>query len=216
MPETLNESPRPSQADIESARGRPFEAEEGRSLAAGQAFVSALRVDLWALLRRLGRTFWSVSQRETQASPISRKRSALRRAIGGLTKTIAFVAVLGSVTMVGAMFWVLHDLPAERSVAGNGEASFLVEAADGEMLGRVGPLKMVDAARSDFSDNLVNAVISIEDRHFYSRPGFDPQGILTTVGRNIAGILEGGSTITEQLLKMRILGHERTLPHKFG
>ena len=216
MPEILNEFPRPGQADIESPRCRPFEAEEGRSLAAGQAFVSALRVDLWALSRRLGRTFWSVSQRETQASPpISRKRSALRRVIGGLTKTIAFVAVLGSVTMVGAMFWTLHDLPAKRSVAGNGEASFLVEAADGEMLGRVGPLKMADAARSDFPDNLVNAVISIEDRHFYSHRGFAPPGILRAVGRNISGIFEGGSTITQQLLKMRIPGHERTLPHKF-
>jgi len=175
MRETVNGSPRPIQADIESPRGRPFEAEEGGSLAAGQAFVSALRVDLWVLFR-LGRTFWSASQRETQASPpICRKRSAWRRAIGGLTKTIAFVAVLGSVTTVGAVFGAPHDVPAERSIAGNGEASFLDEAADGEVLGRVGPLKMANAARTDFPDNLVNAVISIEDRHFYSHPGFDPR-----------------------------------------
>jgi len=67
-----------------------------------------------------------------------------------IRKAIAFVAVLGSVTTLGAMFWALHDLPAERSIASNGEASFLIEAANDETLGRVGPLKMADAAPTDF------------------------------------------------------------------
>src|SRR5215471_19596359 len=148
--ESLQEPLRPSEADVESPRGRPGEAEEGRTLATGRAFVSALAVDLWALLRRLGRAFqvdlWALLRRsgrafrsagptETRASPrIGRKRSAARRAIGGLAKMLAVVIVLGSVTTVGAMFWALHDLPPEKSIASNGEGSFLVEAADGSTL----------------------------------------------------------------------------------
>jgi len=124
--------------------------------------------------------------------------------------------VLGSLTAAGAMLWALHDLPAEKPVGGNSESSLLVQAANGETLGRVGPLKMADAARTDFPDNLVKAVVSIEDRHFYDHPGFDPEGILRALHRNIAAgtIVEGGSTITQQLVKMRILGRERTLSHK--
>src|SRR5215475_13740186 len=144
--ETRKESLRASEADVEPPRGQPGEAEEGRTLATGRAFVSALRVDIWALLRRWGRAFqvdlWALSRRlgrafrsagptETRASPrSSRKRSAARRAIGGLAKMLAVIIVLGSVTTVGAMFWALHDLPPEKSIASNGEGSFLVEAAD--------------------------------------------------------------------------------------
>jgi 1A family penicillin-binding protein len=172
----------------------------------------------------LGRALWLAGQRKKEASapihqtsgPIYRKRPAFRRAISGIAKTIAVVAVLGSVTTVAAVFWALHDLPAEKPIAANNEGSFLLEAANGDTLGRVGPLKLADAKRTDFPQNLVNAVISIEDRHFYSHPGFDPQGILRALRRNISagGIVEGGSTITQQLVKMRILGHERTLSHK--
>jgi 1A family penicillin-binding protein len=217
MPEGINETRRSDSAGIEPPRGPPLEREEGRSLMAAREFVHALSVDLRTLLRRLGCALWTASQRKTQASPIiSQKRSAFRRAIGGLAKTIAVLVVLGSAATVGAMFWALHDLPAEKPFASNSEGSFLLEAANGETLGRVGPLKLPDATRTDFPDDLVNAVISIEDRHFYSHPGFDPKGILRALRRNInaGGIVEGGSTITQQLVKMRILGHERSLSHK--
>src|SRR5262249_28518541 len=72
------------------------------------------------------------------------------------------------------------------------------------------------AQRVDFPDVLVNAVTSIEDRRFYSHWGFDPQGMLRALRRNVAAgtIVEGGSTITQQLVKLRILGPERTLTHK--
>src|SRR5262249_30879485 len=43
------------------------------------------------------------------------------------------------------------------SIAGSGEASFLIKAPNDETLGRVAPLKMADAARTDFPDNLVKS-----------------------------------------------------------
>src|SRR5215831_1052473 len=218
MPETLDESLRRNETGTERPRGPP-EPEEGRTLAAGRAFFAALRVDLAALLRRLGRALRSGGKRSTQTSPHAdrkRPRSAFGRVISGLAKIIVLVVVFGSLTAAGAMLWALHDLPAEKPVGGNSESSLLVQAANGETLGRVGPLKMADAARTDFPDNLVKAVVSIEDRHFYDHPGFDPEGILRALHRNIAAgtIVEGGSTITQQLVKMRILGRERTLSHK--
>ena len=63
---------------------------------------------------------------------------------------------------------------------------------------------------------LVKAVISIEDRHFYNHWGFDPLAIARALSRNVAAgtIVEGGSTITQQLVKLRILGNERTFARK--
>jgi penicillin-binding protein 1A len=240
MRQTLNESPRPDEAGSGPPRGRPVEVKEGRSLTAGLAFLNALRLDLAVLLRRLGRAFRSARQARKsrrqaalaqaalrqdalrqealrqEALRLSRRpsRSIFRLVIGGLVKMIVVVVVLGSLATAGAMVWALYDLPAEKPVGG--KSSLLLEAANGEMLGRAGPLKLADAARADFPDDLVNAVISIEDRRFYSHPGFDPEGVLRALQRNIAAgtIVEGGSTITQQLVKMRLLGHERTLPHK--
>src|SRR6185295_18837488 len=93
--------------------------------------------------------------------------------------------------------------------------SVLVEAANGQPLGRVGPLS--DAVkRRDFPDMLVKAVLSIEDRRFYSHWGIDPWGIARATQANWAagGIAQGGSTITQQLVKMQIVGNERNLGRK--
>jgi len=124
--------------------------------------------------------------------------------------------VAGLVTFAGMMVWALHDLPPERPVGDGNAPSFILEASNGTSLGRVGALKMPDAKRKDFPDVLVKAVISIEDRHFYSHWGFDPQGMVRALRRNFAAgtIVQGGSTITQQVVKLRILGHERTLTHK--
>ena len=70
--------------------------------------------------------------------------------------------------------------------------------------------------RRDFPDTLVKAVLSIEDRRFYSHWGIDPWGIARATQANWAagGIAEGGSTITQQLAKMQIVGNERNLGRK--
>ena len=110
--------------------------------------------------------------------------------------------------------WVLYYMPLEKRVGIDGP-SVLVEAANGQPLGRVGPLS--DAVkRRDFPDTLVKAVLSIEDRRFFSHWGIDPWGIARATQANWAagGIAEGGSTITQQLAKMQIVGNERNLGRK--
>src|SRR5256886_10304808 len=60
------------------------------------------------------------------------------------------------------------------------------------------------------------AVISIEDRIFCSEPGIDPQGIVraSIVDFQTHSIAEGASTITQQLVKLRLVGNEATLDRK--
>jgi len=63
---------------------------------------------------------------------------------------------------------------------------------------------------------LPNAVISIEDRNFYSEPGVDPQGIAraTLVDWKSHSPTEGASTLTQQLVKLRLVGNKATLDRK--
>jgi 1A family penicillin-binding protein len=218
MPERPFDSLPPDEADIAQAPAYdpPPVPQGSRTAAAGRAFLAALTDDLAALGRRLARSFRALTERKSQSSAPTTRHGASVRVLIGFARAIAVLAVLGLVIFVGAMVWALHDLPPERPVAEGSAPALILEASNGSSLGRVGPLRMPDATRKDFPDVLVKAVISIEDRHFYSHRGFDPQGIVRALHRNIAAgtVLEGGSTITQQLVKLRILGRERTFTRK--
>ncbi|RMG43401.1 MAG: PBP1A family penicillin-binding protein [Candidatus Dadabacteria bacterium] len=69
---------------------------------------------------------------------------------------------------------------------------------------------------NEIPESLKNAVISIEDQRFYSHFGLDLIGILRALYRNIrAGrIVEGGSTITQQLAKNLLFSPQRTITRK--
>jgi 1A family penicillin-binding protein len=65
-------------------------------------------------------------------------------------------------------------------------------------------------------DQLVAAVVSTEDRRFFSHWGVDLRGMARALYVDlVAGeVVEGGSTITQQLAKMRLVGNERTFTRK--
>lgn len=61
-----------------------------------------------------------------------------------------------------------------------------------------------------------NAVVSIEDERFWTHQGVDPKGILRALSRNSrsGATSQGGSTITQQLIKNTLLSREKTLSRK--
>jgi len=69
---------------------------------------------------------------------------------------------------------------------------------------------------SDMGTLLPEAVISIEDRNFYQEPGIDPQGIVraSVVDWQSRSTAQGASTITQQLVKLRLVGNQATLDRK--
>src|SRR5467141_3754005 len=68
----------------------------------------------------------------------------------------------------------------------------------------------------DVSPVMIQATVAIEDKGFYSNPGFDIQGIIRAVLDDIrAGhIVAGGSTITQQLAKQQFLTPDQTISRK--
>jgi penicillin-binding protein 1A len=69
---------------------------------------------------------------------------------------------------------------------------------------------------SAFPQDLINATISIEDERFYKHHGVDYEAILRAVWANVkAGhVVQGGSTLTQQLARDLFLTHERTYDRK--
>lgn len=64
---------------------------------------------------------------------------------------------------------------------------------------------------------LPEAVLSIEDRNFFNEPGVDPGAMARAamVDWHAKGNVQGASTITQQLVKMRLVGNAPTLDRKF-
>jgi membrane peptidoglycan carboxypeptidase len=68
----------------------------------------------------------------------------------------------------------------------------------------------------DLPEDYINAVIAVEDRRFYIHPGIDPISIARAIGKDIISfkLVEGGSTITQQLAKNTYFTQSKNLTRK--
>jgi penicillin-binding protein 1A len=96
------------------------------------------------------------------------------------------------------------------------EPGMMILAADGTALAELGSFNGDDVRLADLPGYVPNAVIAIEDRRFYAHFGVDPIGLLRAVYANTrAGkLVQGGSTLTQQLAKNLFLSPDRTLQRK--
>jgi penicillin-binding protein 1B len=70
--------------------------------------------------------------------------------------------------------------------------------------------------RADLPEHLVNGLLAVEDRRFFQHAGVDLRGIARALQANVAAgrAVQGGSTLTQQLVKNFILTSERSLTRK--
>ena len=89
------------------------------------------------------------------------------------------------------------------------------------LIGKIFPLHDEDRVLINFESipqSLIKALIAVEDRKFYQHYGIDPIGIARSMVTNLlAGkIKQGGSTLTQQLIKNMFLTRERTYTRKIN
>ena len=127
---------------------------------------------------------------------------------------------LGTVVAVGAARSAVDDFLdcslRDESVRPLGRTSF-VRAANGVVLGAIRhEYYREPVALEEVSPWLVTATLAVEDRRFYEHDGLDLRGIARAAVRNIEArqIVEGGSTLTQQLVRNLYLSRDRTWERK--
>jgi len=150
----------------------------------------------------------------SQGFKISRPASWLLR-LGAL-----LVIAVPSLIMTSPGYVAFADnLPQATNVADGIPEDTLIYASDGKtLLADLHPpgYQAYYEPLSAMGTLLPEAVISIEDRNFYNEPGIDPQGIVRAgmVNLQANAPVEGASTITQQLVKLRLVGNETSLDRK--
>jgi len=116
----------------------------------------------------------------------------------------------------GVWLWALHGITFPSAAEATSQRVIALQAADGQALLPKGRLQLSPIPAEAMPANVVNAVLSIEDRRFYERGPIDPRSILRALFDNLqAGhVVAGGSTITQQLAKTLYLRPERTYKRK--
>jgi len=151
-------------------------------------------------------------------SPIGQK---MRRAtvLRGLGVLLAILLVVGFAADAYAQSF-FESLP---SIQGLDSAAF---AGDTVITDNSGAVILADVGNQgnhrlavrlkDVNPIMIQATVAIEDRGFYSNPGFDVVGIVRAALDNIrAGhVVGGGSTITQQLAKQQFLTPDQTASRK--
>ena len=96
------------------------------------------------------------------------------------------------------------------------ERTLLLHDAAGKVFARRGGCVAEPVKLSEVPPHLIDALLSTEDRRFYSHFGIDPIGIVRAALENRAAgrTVQGGSTITQQLIKYSLLSNDRTLERK--
>jgi penicillin-binding protein 1C len=139
------------------------------------------------------------------------------RAVAAVT---VFSAGAAAAIFVFILYTLADDLPSPESITERSvmESTKLYDRSGKIVLYEIhGPERRTIVPLKDIPERIKWATIAAEDINFYRHKGLEWRGILRAVFVNIAhwDIRQGGSTITQQLVKNSLLNSERTFTRKF-
>ncbi len=131
---------------------------------------------------------------------------------GTLALCVALVTGLASASVV------VDRLDAEVANLAPGDlaTSLVLKASDGTVVHVDRPERRQPVALADLSDTTIGAFVAAEDQRFWHHDGVDPVAIARAALTNLShlAVKQGGSTITQQVVKNLLVGSERTLGRK--
>jgi membrane peptidoglycan carboxypeptidase len=171
------------------------------------------------------RTDWPRSRnglRRRSTARQARRRQTIARPFGWLLRAVLLcVIAIPSLVYTSSDFAVYaNKLPDPAQVTEAIPADTILYASDGKtVLADLHPpgYQHYYESLQSMGTLLPGAVLSIEDRNFYNEPGVDPGGVVRAamIDWRAHQNVQGASTITQQLVKLRLVGNEPSLDRKF-
>jgi membrane peptidoglycan carboxypeptidase len=139
--------------------------------------------------------------------------AAKHRARRTLIRVLGVGGALFLLLAIGVNVYAVSFLDSLPSVDGLDSSQFggdaIIFDRNGKQLADIGQHgdRRLNVTLDQVSPKLVQATVAVEDKNFWSNPGFDPEAIVRTVASNFraGGITGGASTITQQLAKQQFL-----------
>jgi len=128
----------------------------------------------------------------------------------------AYAALTAFALVISAALWATWMAPPWGAMQPPERATYTFLSTTGTPIARRGGMRdeAVDAGKLPLQ--VRGAFIAIEDRRFRSHFGVDPRGLIRAFWHNLraGGVVEGGSTITQQLAKTAFLSSDRKIGRK--
>ncbi len=137
--------------------------------------------------------------------------------LGAFVKWVVLAIIWGSIALGGVLGWYVLDPPdVDKLSATTRRPSITLLDRTGEVIATYGDLYGQPVQASEMPQNLIKAVLATEDRRFFSHFGLDVIGLTRAMWVNLKSgrIIQGGSTITQQIAKNLFLTPERTIKRK--
>jgi penicillin-binding protein 1A len=167
-----------------------------------------------------------VAKRKTARKPAKSQRGKSRRArsgggvFGALRRLVYWSFVLciwGGIALAGTVIYFAAKMPQTTTWAiPDRPPNVKIVSVEGDLIANRGASGGEAISLHDMSPYLPEAVVAIEDRRFYSHFGVDPIGFTRAMVANVMSgrLVQGGSTITQQLAKNLFLTPDRTIERK--
>lgn len=127
------------------------------------------------------------------------------------------IAIFGFIFCFFCILFLIQDMPDLEHLESKGRrASIVFESYDGKTIATYGDLFRNVVSVNSLPKYVPDAIVAIEDRRFYKHCGVDFIGILRAAYTNIVHrrIVQGGSTLTQQLAKNLFLSPNKSLKRK--
>ena len=128
------------------------------------------------------------------------------------------ILIVLAIAVIGTLIYLISELPSPKKLSSSEYYAVSTQIFDrnGELLYEVyGDENRTPVKIETLPEHLLQATIAIEDKNFNRHHGLDVRSLLrATINNLTGGSTQGGSTITQQLVKNALLTKERTLNRK--
>jgi penicillin-binding protein 1A len=177
--------------------------------------IDWLQIDSW-IDSSLAATWETFKDRWNRASSFfaSFRLTGWKRLLNGAFSEGLTLGVCGLAALYAIALPAFDEFDEHRLSTGEYSVKFLDR--NGAEIGQRGILHNDAVPLEEIPDHLIKATLATEDRRFYEHFGLDVIGMARALSENVRanGVVQGGSTLTQQLAKNLFLSSERSMRRK--